>query len=137
MTVGVKVGSIIDEIGSSDFLNAFFSTISGLLEPKWASRFPMLLGEFYQGSLAARDAPAALDELAVVQAELARFDPGHVIWDLQDRSLNPPWGNEISPAITSMADYFVTSTGRDLIATMREAFEASRDEQEPALLVTY
>lgn len=32
MTVGLKVGSIIDEIGASSFLNGFFSTVTALLE---------------------------------------------------------------------------------------------------------
>ncbi len=33
MGVGIQLGRITDEIGSGAFLHAFFSTISGNLEP--------------------------------------------------------------------------------------------------------
>lgn len=42
MAVCIKVGSIIDEIGTSDFFHAFFSTVSYNLEEAWGSRFPVL-----------------------------------------------------------------------------------------------
>lgn len=64
MSVGVKVGSITDEIGTSDFFHAFFSTVSVNLESEgWASRFPTLLGKLYQGNLDASLVKSAISEL--------------------------------------------------------------------------
>ncbi len=64
MGVGIKVGSITDEIGTSDFFHAFCSTVSANLEKDgWASRFPNILGKLYQGSLDANLANSALSEL--------------------------------------------------------------------------
>lgn len=136
MTVGLKVGSITDEIGASDFLHAFFSTVSGRLESQWGERFPSLM-QLYDGSLPNTQASIALAELADIRSELAAFPPDRVIWDIEDRSKMPPWGNDISTDVTNLSNYFVTSTGRDLIGLLQEALEASRDEQKIAEIVQY
>src|SRR5690554_851207 len=111
MAVGIKVGSITDEIGTSDFFHAFFSTVSYNLEKGWGSRFPALFEHLYQGSLEAELASAAIQELKLIKEELAAFAPSDVVWDIEDLSKQPPWGANISQEITSLANYFVTSTG--------------------------
>lgn len=136
MSVGVKVGRIIDEIGTSDFFHAFFSTVSSNLESKgWASRFPVLLGKLYQGNLDASLAKSAISELHQIQNELAAFKPEKVVWDIENPNKQPPWGNNISAEITSLANYFVTSTGRDLISTLIEALEDAASSNKPVAIV--
>ena len=86
MAVGIKLGSITDEIGTSDFFNAFFSTIAGNLEPQgWGTRFPILMKTLYAGELQQSDARAALKELDEVSSELAALPAAKVIWDIEDR----------------------------------------------------
>lgn len=135
MAVGIKVGSITDEIGTSDFLHAFFSTVSYNLEGGWGSRFPTLLNNLYQGDLEAGLAESALAELKQVKGELATLSPEHVVWDIEDLSKKPPWDSDISPDITSLANYFVTSTGRDLIAILIEALDEAARHSRPAAIV--
>jgi hypothetical protein len=43
------------------------------------------------------------------------------VWDVEDRSKRPPWGDDISPDITDLGNYFVTEDGRDLIDVVAEA----------------
>lgn len=137
MAVGIQLGSITDEIGTSDFLHAFFSTISGNLElDGWGSRFPTLLTKLYGGELKQADAIHALVELKDVKAELACLAPEKIIWDIERRDKSPPWGEEISPDITSLSNYFVTSTGRDLIGVLEEIFVELRDTGGVAKVVT-
>ena len=135
MGVGIKVGSVINEIGSPDFFHAFFSTVSANLEKQWGERFPMLHNRLYQGELSGADAAAALVELTTVRGELASLPVGLVVWDIEDRQKTPPWGDTISPEITDLSNYFVTSTGRDLIATLAEALEELRDKGGAAQIV--
>lgn len=137
MTVGFEVGNITDEIGSSDFFHAFFSTIAARLERAWGARFPVLMTKLYQGELRQEDAPAALGELATVQSELRAFAPSQVVWDIDDKTRSPPWGAEIAPTITDLSNYFVTSTGRDLIETLREGIEELRDQGGVGRVVNY
>lgn len=136
MAVGIKVGSITDEIGTSDFFHAFFSTVSGNLESDgWGSKYPVLMKKLYQGNLSAKDASKAVDELKEIKILLADFSPNKMIWDIENSEKQPPWGDRISKEITSMANYFVTSTGKDLISTLIEALEDSANSQKPVEIV--
>ena len=135
MAVGIKVGSITDEIGTPAFFHAFFSTVSSNLEDGWGSRFPVLFKNLYQGNLDAGLAATAIKELNQVKEELAAIAPDKVVWDIEDRSTQPPWGSHISPGITSLANYFVTSTGRDLISTMIEALDDAATQNKPVSIV--
>ncbi|MBA0429915.1 hypothetical protein D7Y53_08165 [Stenotrophomonas maltophilia] len=139
MTVGIRLGQITDEIGSSSFLYAFFSTISGNLEPDgWGSRFPILMRQLYAGRLQQSDAADALAELHMVRRELADLPPARVIWSLEDRTQHLPLGDDIAPDIDSLATYFVTAHGRDLIALLIDVLEALQEgEDTSARIVSY
>ena len=130
MAVGIKVGSITDEIGTPEFLHAFFSTISANLETNgWGSKFPILVNNLYQGSLSPSEVTTAIDELNIIKKELAKIPPTKVVWDIEDRAKQPPWGNKISNEISSLANYFVTSTGHDVITIILEAFEDAKENK--------
>jgi hypothetical protein len=138
MGVGIKVGSIVDEIGDMEFLYAFFSTLNVRLEPwGWGTRFPILLQQLYQGHVTATDAAEALTELQQARAELAKWPASAVVWSAEDRDLQPPWGDDISPDITDLSNYFVNSTGRDLFELLLEALKAAVESGEPAEIVSY
>jgi hypothetical protein len=134
MGVGIQVGSIIDELGTAEFLHAFFSTLSARLESHWGARFQHMM-RLYDGLLTSSEASAALAELDTIRSELAAFSPDQVVWDIENQSERPPWGSAIASDITNLSNYFVTSTGRDLIETMQEALEASRDQALPSKIV--
>lgn len=135
MAVALKVDSVATELGTGSFVHAFFSTASARLENGvWGGRFPVLMNELYQGSLAKGHAQAALDELATIRRELAAFPPSDVVWDVEDRTARPPWGDNIAPTITSLANYFVTSTGRDMFQAIEEMLVFLRDEGTTCVL---
>lgn len=137
MAIGIQLGSIVDEIGNGDFFHAFFSTISGNLEPDgWGSRFPILIRKLYNGELQQEDANAALSELAQIKSELAKFSATKIIWDIEHREKNPPWGSKIASDITNLSNYFVTSTGRDLIDVLKEVLEELRNKGGVVKIVT-
>ena len=136
MSVGVKVGSIVGEVGASSFLNGFFSTIAGLLEGGHpGSRFPIISVDFYGGHVEADKVERAIEELRTIRTELTGYPSSAVIWDLEDRSKVPPWGDAISPTIQSMGDYFVSSTGRDLFELLFEAFSHALKRKRPVDIV--
>ena len=124
MAVGLVVDFYWYQVGTDSFLHSFFSTIAHNLEAgKWGSRFPVLMKEFYNGELKNNRIAEALAELDVVSNELKNFSPDKVVWDIEDLSKQPPWGNNISSDITDLSNYFVTSDGEDLITIIRHAFE--------------
>ncbi|GAA6614714.1 immunity 70 family protein [Scytonema sp. NUACC26] len=129
MVVGFQVGNIIDEVGSSDLLHAFFSTISYHLEPKgWGSEYPELTLKLYEGELSVEEASKAYNDLISIRERLKAFSPEWVIWDIDDLEAKPPWDNQISPTVTDLSNYFLTSTGRDLFEVLLECLQALQEE---------
>jgi hypothetical protein len=134
MAVGIKVGSIMDEIGTAEFLHAFFSTVSAHCdEGVWGSRFPHLFS-LYDGKLLAADAADALQELRQAHVALSGIRPERVVWDIENPGARPPWGANIATEITSLGNYFVSSTGRDLFALLEEALAECSEKGRDAVI---
>ena len=127
MGVGFHVGYDYYEVGHSSFLYSFFSSIAYHLEHKqWGSRFPVIMRELYDGKLNPQNVDQAIAELKTIQEELKEFRPDQVIWDFEDLSAQPPWGDRISSEITDLSNYYVTSDGKDLISVLFEALEQTK-----------
>ena len=128
MAVGFSVGFYWFQIGTGDFLHSFFSTVAFNLEnKKWGSRFPIIMNKLYQGTLEVEVVDKAIEELKVIQEELKAYGPGKVIWDIEDLSKQPPWGNEISKDITDLSNYFVTSDGEDFLSIFFRALVKAKE----------
>ncbi len=122
MSLSLWTGEKRFEVGSPSFLKSFFSTVFVRLEGEnWGSRYPIVMNELYSGRLSHPQAGAAESELGAIREGLASFAPKDVVWDFENRVAKPPWGDAINPEIRSLADYFVTSDGKDLIDVLREA----------------
>lgn len=137
MTVGIKVDFLWYPIGTSDFLHSFFSTIAMNVEDrKWGSRFPVVMKNMYSGELKVDELNEAKIELEEIEKELKSFPPSRMVWDAEDITKNPPWGNNISPSIKNLADYFITTDGRNLINVMYEAINEAINEKLPMVITT-
>lgn len=91
-----------------------------------AAAFPHLMNELYQGVLPVKHLAAGTEELSQIKQELAQFAPDQVIWDIDDRSLTPPWGDNISDDITDLSNYFVTSEGEDFLSVFTAALDKAQ-----------
>lgn len=130
MAVGFRIDFLWYQIGHGDFLHSFFSTISYHLESHgWGNKYPYLLNNLYQGKLRWEDAQKAIEEVESIREELKKYPPDKVIWDIEDLSKQPPWESNISPDITNLSNYFVTSDGRDLFDVLLMALQDSISEK--------
>lgn len=128
MTIGLKQGSVITEIGPGGILHSLCSTIAVHLENNhWGSRFPLLMGALYQGVLHAKDVDAAWEELRRVRSGLERLSPGQVVWDIEDPSVTPAWMKKVGPHVKSLADFFVTTSGRNLLDELADNLESLKE----------
>ncbi|HEV8369811.1 MAG TPA: Imm70 family immunity protein [Pyrinomonadaceae bacterium] len=134
MGVAIWVGETSFPIGSPSFFKSFFSTVYVRVEKQWASKYPVLMNELYAGRVEHDHCDRALEELADVRRRLADFPPDQVVWDFEDLSSLPPWGDQISPTITSLANYFWTSDGQDLIEVLVEAFDRCKASRKDAVI---
>ena len=130
--VSFRVGCMMYEIGTASFLHSFFSTVAYRLENnRWGSKFPVIMNELYQGKLSFENVPAAKEELTQIKKALTKLSPNKAIWDIEDLSKQPPWGDNISEEISSLGNYFITCDGRDFIEvffmTLNAAIEIKKD----------
>jgi hypothetical protein len=124
MAVGFKVKYYWYQVGHGDFLHSFFSTINYHLEQNgWGTEFPFLLNDLYNGKLENKNINSAINELEEIKKKLQDYSPSQVIWDIEDLSKRPPWGDNISKDITNLSNYFITSEGEDLIVMLMKALE--------------
>lgn len=128
MAVGFKVKFYWYQIGHGDFLHSFFSTIAYNLEnEKWGSRFPVIMNKLYQGKIERENTDKALEELSIIKKELQALSPEKIVWDIEDLSKQPPWGNDISKDITNLSNYFVTSDGNEFLTVFSHALEKAKE----------
>lgn len=128
MAVGFKVKYYWYQVGSGEFLNAFFSTIAyNLEERKWGSRYPYVMNHFYNGILESEDIEAAINEVIEIKMRLKEYSPEKVVWDIENLSKRPPWGDDISADITDLSNYFITSEGENLIGLILRALETAKE----------
>ena len=126
MSVNLRVGPIAYSVGRADFLGSFFDTVTVRLEGGGrGSRFPTIAALYRDGELSPDAAELARAELVNVERELRQYPPADVVWDINKPDVGPPWGSDIADTITSLGDYFVTADGRQLLAVMDAAFDAS------------
>jgi 2,3-bisphosphoglycerate-dependent phosphoglycerate mutase len=85
------------------------------------------MGKLYQGSLPAADVDAAILEAQAMKSGLMNLGPDMVVWDIDDLSLVPPWGKSVGTHVKSMAQYFVTSTGRNLMDEILDNLESLKE----------
>jgi len=119
-------------VGARSFFDSFFSTVAARLEPDgWGTRFPTVMGNLFEGELPGERAVQAREELATIRVELREHPPSDVVWDIHDRSKQPPWGDRIADRITDLGNYFVTSDGLDLFDVLDEAVDFAAESGRP------
>jgi hypothetical protein len=135
MSVGLEVGRKRFEIGSASFFSSFFSTVFVRLERgTWGARFPLILGKLHAGCLPSQDAARAMVELVEIERQLTAHPPGAVVWNHERLEQRPPWGDDIAPHITSLANYFWTADGKPLLTVVLAALQEAEQSREDVLI---
>ncbi len=130
MSVGLLVDCFYYELGHSDFVHSFFSTISHHLEKDgWGTKYPLLMDELYHNELSWKDVATVKDNLKEIEQELTKLPAELVVWDIEDLSLTPPWGDHISPRVTNLANYFATTSGKTFFEVFETALAVAEEDK--------
>ena len=130
MMVGILVDCFYYELGHSDFVHSFFSTMSYHLEKEgWGTKYPLLMNELYNDKLNWENVSVAKANLIEVEQQLLKQPPEQVIWDIDDLSQKPPWGDKISPRVTSLGNYFTTADGKTFFEVLYEAMDIAEEDK--------
>lgn len=135
MSVGLMVGYNWWTVGEGSLLNAFFSTVYVRLENnEWGSKYPVIMNKLYWGEIPLEYLETGIAELLSIQEELKNFTPHDMIWDFEDLSATPPWGDNIAAHITNLSQYFITSSGSDLVDVMLTSFKFAIDKGQNVII---
>lgn len=130
MTVGILVDCFFYELGHSDFVHSFFSTISYHLEKEgWGTKYPLIMNDLYYDKLNWEEVSVAKDNLIEIEQKLSKYSPNEVIWDIGDLSQKPPWGDNISSKVTNLANYFATTDGKTFFEVLRTAMDIAEEDK--------
>jgi hypothetical protein len=138
VTIAFRQKSVLTIIGPGGLLHALFSTIAMRLENgKWGSRFPLIMNSLYGGSLPEEHAKAAMKEAHQIREELAQLPPSQVVWDIEKPTQAPPFGTAVGGHVKNIAQYFVTTTGRNLVDEVIDNLESQIEFGGPLELVKF
>mgnify|MGYP003617394503 CR=1 FL=1 len=135
MAVGLFVDPLFYKIEHGDYLNAFFSTITYHLEHNMRGSVYPYVKKFYDGVIDFKDIDKLSEELIEIKEKLKFFEPDKIMWDNENLSLTPPWGNNNAKRITNLSNYFYTSNGgKDLFEIFFKAFESAKEIEENIII---
>jgi hypothetical protein len=130
-------GAGVSPLGAPLAVEGLFATITYRLEPGGrGSRFPLVMNRLYAGRLDPKDAPAALTELAQIEAGLLALTPNHVVWSLTDLRRRDDRNMPVNHAAGNVRDYFVTADGRPIVDALRDTVLRCRDGRQAVELTT-
>ncbi len=135
MSISLWISNRSYEIGKNSFFWSFFSTVYIKLEKdNWGSLFPVIMNEFYSGNLSYKRCNKAIEELKRIREMLKAYPPEQIVWDAENLNTRPPWGGDISTSITSLSNYFLTSSGNDLFDVILNAFEEALKKRNDVII---
>lgn len=117
MTIMSSDGRMSIDVGSHTIWRALCSTVHVRLKDQ-AEKIRPALDLFDHSCCRSKDGIAAARAVNLIRDGLARVKPEEVVFNENDLKQKAPWGNDISPAITSCANYFTTADGGDLLAEL-------------------
>ncbi len=130
-TYGIQIGEGIITIGSWDTFRFFFTNIAGQSD---ITKYPVLVGKFYTNqSLSQADAKAALDELDLLWNEFETKPAKNVLSATEGAPIEERARFDVDAP--NLAEYFLTSDGKNLIGSFQEAFIKLRDQGGEAVIV--
>ena len=104
----------IVEIGTSDIWMSLCATIEVRLD-YFSDEIPLAIQFLRTEKCEAKDGNASARQFNLIRDELAKFKPDKVVYDINDIDRAAPWANNISDVITSCANFYTTSDGKDLL----------------------
>ena len=104
----------IAELGTSDILYSVYSTVEVRLG-KLKKSIPLALDFLASGKCSASNAIETARQFNLIRDELSKIPPEKAVYDMSDLKKPAPWLGNLSPVVTSCANLYTTSDGKDLL----------------------
>ncbi len=102
------------DIGDSSTMFSVYSTVEILLKRK-TKKIGTAKDFLKTGKCDPNDAIKCAREMNLIRDFLSNYSPEKAVWNYCDKSMLPPWHNNLSPVVTSCANLYTTADGKDLL----------------------
>ena len=101
-------------IGGGDVWKAVYSTVVSCIGSK-RKKYPLAFDFLETGKCAGDQGYNVARQINQLRDELSQFPPERAVYDIDNPGLPVPWKENLSPVVTSCANYFTTADGQDLL----------------------
>ena len=115
MNISSRDGKQSFSLGGSDTWQTLCSTIRYRLA-SYEKQIPNVFAFIEKGHCSSQDCLNTAREFNLARDLLSQINPKQIVYDYNSPEKQPPWGDNISPVITSCANYLTTGDGDDLLA---------------------
>lgn len=102
------------DIGRSDIWSSLYATISVNLKGK-LKEIPLAIQFLESGFCFSQNAMETARQFNLIRDMLAQYPPEKLVYNLKNPSGPAPWDNNVSPVVTSCANFYTTAAGGDLL----------------------
>lgn len=102
------------DIGGSDIWLSLYSTVEIRLGT-FKKSIPNVINFLETGKCDPKDALNCARQFNLLRDELSKYRPDQVIYDLNNLTKEAPWKEDLSPVVTSIANLYTTTDGKDLL----------------------
>lgn len=102
------------QVGSSAVFYSLYSTVKVLLK-RYEKQISLGEAFLQTGKCSHINALETARQINLIRDQLSRYSPDKAVWNMLDKSLTPPWKDNLSPVITSCANLYTTADGKDLL----------------------
>lgn len=102
------------DVGTSDLLFSLYSTIIKRVKSVYAD-MPLAVEFLQKGECSSEKALETARQMNLIRDAMAGIPVERIVYDYTDEKKIPPWQGNISPVITSAANFFTTADGKDLL----------------------
>ena len=113
-TISTSDNELFVNVGSGDIWISLMSTVDIRLKNK--KNISYAVNFLHSGECSAEDALETAKQFNIIRDELSKFGPDKIIYDSEDLKKEAPWKDNISPTVTSCANFFTTADGKDLFS---------------------
>lgn len=123
MTLFTSDGELSVDVGSGAIWYSAYSTAMCLLADKTKEAIPKALSFLKTGECPIEQISVTKKEMEIVIKEFSSLKPEDAIYDLHNPEVAPPWKGEIAARVTSCANMYTTSDGKDLFSEVLTLLE--------------
>ncbi|MCD7882799.1 MAG: immunity 70 family protein [Lachnospiraceae bacterium] len=102
------------DVGESEIWYSVYSTSEKRVYQA-NNKVPLALSFFKTGRCETKDALETARQFNLLRDEFSKYPPEKAVYDMKYPEKRAPWANNISPVVTSCANLYTTTDGKDLL----------------------